>query len=73
MNNLTSDNESEDFNEQFLTADESFGDSFSVDEAGIDINNGIDTLGHAVSASGHLSQQSEKPENLFCMMSTQVY
>jgi len=24
-------------------------------------------------SDGHLSQQSEKPENLFCMMSTQVY
>jgi len=64
VNNLTSDNNSEDFNEQFLTADESFGDSFSVDEAGIDINNGIDTLGHAVSASGHLSQQSLSMENM---------
>jgi hypothetical protein len=33
------------FNEQILIARESFGDCFSVDETGIDINNGIDTFG----------------------------
>ena len=38
--------------------------SMWVDETGIDINNGIDTLGHAVSASGHLSQQNLSMENM---------
>ena len=64
VNNLTLDNVSEDSNEETLIAHESFGDSFSVDETGIDINNGIDTLGYAVSASGHLSPQSLSMENM---------
>jgi hypothetical protein len=55
---------SEDSNEQNFVAHESFGDSFSLNETGIDIINDIDTLGHAVSASGHLSQQSLLMENM---------
>ena len=65
VNNLTSDNDSEDYNVQNVIAHDSFGDdSWSCEESGVDINNGIDSLGHQVSASGHLSQQSLSMENM---------